>query len=714
MLSSQETGAYLATLRERAGLKQAALAKQLQWSGALLSRVESGERPISGEELEIVLKGIGTPDALRALTDLRRDWKLLAAPTLLDPDRDLLWEAEEVAREVHELAERPDVKQFFERRLIRYKEELIGAASKVRDKRYRVALLGTIAVGKSTAICRAEGLELPSAKGMPKAVLETGAGGITICEVHVRRGPGYGVIVEPSSDEELRRQVAEFAGYLTNPSQPADEDDGAEGGSPGISREVERAIRNMAGFKRRRAERKPDGSVIPAWDEARELAGQFSEMKDLAVEILARMELHRRDRRDIWFNEPSGRPPLEWLQETFEQINNGRHAEFGLPKRIELIVPMAVLGRGDIEVTLVDTQGVDDIAERADLEQHFDDPHTVVVLCTVFNEAPSTAVRQLLVRAREGGVRTLRTHAAILVLPRPGDALAMKDNGVQVHSSEEGYDLKAEEVELKLHPLGLGGLPIQFFNAAEETPTILRTFLGLRIEAIQDEHRRELREIINGARALLLNYEKEQAQEVMRAAARHLTTWLQNNSALKQPSSRRVRDSLASATRAAHVKTIYASVIREGEWANLDYAHQVSHGARRVAAAMAEPRLKGFREVATNLLNNDEYEDAHDLVRQTIRALENGFDALIRKTQLVGQSIYADEMRPDLDFWRSCHREWGQGRGYRERVAQRNERWFEDPGHDDGDARVIETVTSEWAASVAAVEELLDQGEAEG
>lgn len=206
----------------------------------------------------------------------------------------------------------------------RSKEELIGAAGKVRDKRYRVALLGTIAVGKSTAICRAEGLELPSTKGMPKAVLETGAGGITICEVHVRRGPGYGVIVEPSSDEELRRQVAEFAGYLTNPSRPADEDDGAEGGSPGISREVERAIRNMAGFRRRRAERKPDGSVIPAWDEARELAGQHSEMKDLAVEILARMELHRRDRRDIWFNEPSGRPPLEWLQETFEQINNGR------------------------------------------------------------------------------------------------------------------------------------------------------------------------------------------------------------------------------------------------------------------------------------------------------------------------------------------------------------------------------------------------------
>jgi len=54
------------------------------------------------------------------------------------------------------------VKQFFERRLIRYKEELFTTAAQVAEKRYRVAFVGTIAVGKSTVICRAEKLELPS------------------------------------------------------------------------------------------------------------------------------------------------------------------------------------------------------------------------------------------------------------------------------------------------------------------------------------------------------------------------------------------------------------------------------------------------------------------------------------------------------------------------------------------------------------------------
>jgi hypothetical protein len=80
-----------------------------------------------------------------------------------------------------------------------------------------------------------------------------------------------------------------------------------------------------------------------------------------------------------------GRHPLDWLQETFEQVNNGRHPEFTLPKRIELVVPETVLGEETLAVTLIDTQGIDDVAERADIEQHFDDAHTVVILCNLFN-----------------------------------------------------------------------------------------------------------------------------------------------------------------------------------------------------------------------------------------------------------------------------------------------------------------------------------------
>lgn len=705
-------GKYIANLREQAGFKQVELAKKLPWSAAVLSRIENGERPLTDDELEIVLSGIGTAQALNLRNVLAREWVILPEASLGDADSELLWQAEQAAQQVHELSERPDVKQFYERRLVRYKDELVTAAARVADKRFRCAFVGTIGVGKSTAICRAEGLEIGLVKGMPKAVLETGAGGITICEVHVRQGPGYGLIVEPCSDDEIRRNVSDFANFILNPSQPgpqSDEEAESESGSPGISREVERALRNMSGLRRRRAEKKPDGTVIPAVDDARVIATTVNDVKSLSVEILARMKLHSRDRRDIWHSHESGKPPLEWLQDMFERINNGRHEDFTLPKRIELVIPDAVLGDDTLSVTLVDTQGIDDLAERRDLEQHFDDPHTIVVLCSVFNEAPATAVRQLLSRALDGGIRTLETHAAILALPRPGEALAIKDNGYPVQSSEEGYEIKGEEVQLALHRGGLTNLPLVFFNAAEDAPQLLRSFIRGRIEAVREWQRDSLREIIKGATTLLANYEKDQAREIMQAAARSLKIWLDNNGKLPTSTKRHVHESLLSTVRSAHPRTVYATVVRDGDWWNLNYAHQLSHGARRIATLLIESKLKDFKAIAINMLQDGEFADAHGLVQQTVRAVETGFDAVIRKAQLVGESIYADEMRTDKNFWAKCGSEWGRGKGYRERINGHNEGWFDAAHSDSADSRVLSSVTEAWDEAVASVRQLLTQ-----
>lgn len=704
-------GKRIAGLRDEAGLKQNELARKLTWSAAVLSRVENGDRPLAPEELQTVLDGIGTADALKLREILERQWQMIPEPTLGDPDADLLWEAEQTAQQVHALAERPDVKQFYERRLVRYQEELLAKAASVADTRYRAAFIGTIAVGKSTAICRAEGLEIPGSKGMPKAVLETGAGGITICEVHVRRGPGYGLIVEPCTEDEVRRHVADFANFLVNPPQASrsETDDGEGGASPGISREVERALRNMTGLRRRRSEKRSDGTVIPAVDDARELAARLTDAKSLSVEILSRMELHKRDRRDIWHDDATGKPPLDWLQEIFERVNNGRSEEFTLPRRIELVVPIAILDDESVSVTLIDTQGIDDIAERGDLEVHFDDTHTVVVLCTVFNEAPATAVRQLLTRAREGGVRTLDSHAAILALPRPGEALAVKDNGFPVQSAEEGYEVKGEEVQLKLQPMGLDHLPVLFFNAAEDAPEQLRNFIRARITAVQEWQRNGLREIIAGAKSMLENYEKDQAREAMAAAARRLTIWLDNNEAIPAKTKRHVHDSLVAAVGAAHPRTVYAAIVRDGDWWNLNYAHQLSHGARRIAAGIAEPKLQKFKEIAENLLQDDQFSDAHDLIHQTVRTMEAGFDALVRKAQLVGQSIHSDEMTADADFWKTCYSEWGRGSGYRDRINNHNQSWFEENNEGGADARVMQLVTDSWHEAVATVRHLLAQ-----
>ena len=77
----------------------------------------------------------------------------------------------------------------------------------------------------------------------------------------------------------------------------------------------------------------------------------------------------------------------------------------------------------------------------------------------------------------------------------------------------------------------------------------------------------------------------------------------------------------------------------------------MSHGARRLATH-AEPKLNGFRAIATNLLDDDQFADAHDLVPTAVRLLERRLRQIVRKAQLVGQSIHADEMRADASFSR--------------------------------------------------------------
>src|SRR5436305_968303 len=112
-----QLGHRLAQLREQTGLKQADLARQITWSQAVLSRIEAGERPVSGDEHQTLLGAIGTPSAKELAAILTRQWRVLPRPSLDHPDQDLLWRAEEVAVQLKELAGQPDMRPPFVRRL---------------------------------------------------------------------------------------------------------------------------------------------------------------------------------------------------------------------------------------------------------------------------------------------------------------------------------------------------------------------------------------------------------------------------------------------------------------------------------------------------------------------------------------------------------------------------------------------------------------------
>ena len=706
-LNPVELGRHLMLVRERGGVKQAELAKRVSLSQAVLSRIESGDRPVSLQEVQDILAQLPTPEAAELSKALQRTWKVLPRPPLDHADQDLLWDAELAARDLVALRDRPDTPHAFERRLSEYIEELRRGAALLLKRDHQVAFIGSIGVGKSTAICRMTGLETPREDGTMVPVLEAGGGGITVCEVHLRTGPGFGLIIEPRSDDEIRQDVADLADHVLKGNVPIEEDGPVASESQGISKEVARALRNMAGLAVQRP-KGPDGKRTTV-DPAKALADLFPTQREFVVEVLSRMELHRRDRRDVWYDSASGKSPKAWLRDVFAAINNGRSAEFNLPKRIEVVVPDQLLNASQLTVRFIDTKGIDRTAAREDIEVHFDDPHTLAVLCSGFNNAPAAEARLLLERAKDGGVRSLEINASLLVLPRPSEALAMKDDATStpVESVDEGYELKGEQIALALEPLGLQGLGVGFYNANEDPASSAQAFLVERLARARESFRTRIQEATNGAKALLRNHGEERIRAVLRDAGETLRTWASMNTAVP-PVHAHVQESLVAQIQVAYASTVRAAVRREGEWTQLSYSHHIGYGARRLAVIALGKAVDDFAGHCKILAATPRYAEAADLVSQAERVLTASYEELLRKVQLMGQTVFKDALKADPLFWQACMAEWGQGPGYKTRVAGHNRDWFDSEARRKLEEELMALVAREWARALQSVTELLE------
>jgi transcriptional regulator with XRE-family HTH domain len=701
-LGAPELGRRIAQLREQAGLKQADLARQITWSQAVLSRVEGGERSLSDDELQTLLDAIGSAEAGELGDAVRRRWRFLERPSLNHPDQDHLWAADEILAALNERSGRPDIRAAFASRLAEYQKEIQRIAGLLRRTEHQVAFIGSIGTGKSTAICRATGLETPGPNGRPRPVLEVGAGGVTFCEVHLSSGPEYGIVIEPLSNEAIREVVTDFAEQVFRLASDASGDAAAAETRQSVPREIDRAIRNMAGLAPQRpkgSDGKPlkgaDGKPVKL-DPAGELARTVPSSRELVVEVLSRMNLLRRDRRDVWYGIGIAREPLDWMRDTFAEINNGRHPDFSLPARIELVVP-DLISIGDVSVSIIDTRGIDQPTARADLEAQLSDPHTVAILCSRFNDAPEQTIQQLLQRARDADNPQIASHSAILVLPRAEEATNVKDeSGIPVDSSEDGYALKDEQVSNALVPHGLESLATLFFNAFEDDPQTLREFLDLRVTSTRNGLRQRLDEVLANAMDALDKAEEQQAQEEQEQAARTIKNWIELNADPK-PAAEHVQDALLGIiTRDVHPATVHAAVRRQGEWQSLSYSHHLGYGSRRLAVLALRDRVESFKEHCATLSKT--LPDAAELLSQASRLMAQAYEELLSKMRLAGVAMYGNALQGDLEIWAKSEAEWGRGPGYRDRVASHSRDWFDGEPRRELEAEIRSVLTREWTS----------------
>jgi transcriptional regulator with XRE-family HTH domain len=698
-------GAAISRIRDAAGITQAALAKRLPMSAPTISRIEKGEVELPGDELNSLLDAIGTDAAREFKAFLAQEWRHLQRPAFHHPSRQDLWRAERILQAIEQL-KTPDAKAAFIKQVEFYEAEVRAAAHFLLDLTHDLAFIGSIGVGKSTTICSLTDLRLPDEKTLTqKMVLEAGGGGTTICEVQITRGPQFGLIVQSLSEAAIRQDVADFAEYLMR-ARGTDEKMGAVEDGIGVSRELERAIRNMAGLAV--VSHREESGKRTKNDPARDLAACASSAADLAIEILSRMKLPRRDGRTLWYSATESDPPLRWLQRMFAEINNGRHSDFSIPERIEVVVPGPVLAHPHYSLRIIDTRGVDQTSQRADIECHFDNPRTLIVLCSRFMDAPEQTVQMLLERSRAAGVSGVESRSVVLVLARPNEAASMKDHAGPVADDEEGYDVKRDQIVSALSRIGLPGVSVSFFNAMYDDFAPTRESIIGMIDRIRDRQARRISSLSSTIERLVQNKEQEEAHAVFNEAMRRVLVWLDKNGDLGELTDA-IQQQLVSTIRSTHARSVWASTRRKGAYPNLDYYYQLGRGARIAAAKHVQDRVTALKAIITNLVDDDRLSPAHDFLREISGRVNSEADEMFQHLQVAGSSAFEQPLSDDVEFWKACEDRWGQGGGYRDDIASKSDHWFENETAQNERRVIVQLIVDGWTGLVFRMRQLINE-----
>lgn len=672
--SAPELGAFLTQLRSDADKTQGEVAKAISFSTSRISRIENGASA-SEAEINSILDAIGTEEAARFKEYLSWEWRHVEAPAYDHPNLEALRIAEQALTHLDEIRA-GGVSSRVEARLDLLRDELVRHAQHLLSLDYKLAFIGRIGVGKSTAISVLTELMLGEGIKDADVVLETGRGRTTICDVAIERGNRIGIIVEPFSSDE----VFELARDLCEGVWAGEEAEDSSHGK-GVTQETERALRCMANLQRKRRPKARPGEPRPPTppDPLKSLAQESEDFDAFTAEVCHRMDLPKRNVRELWAPDGDELDQLKWLATTFRRVNNGRHPQLSLPKLIRVILPRSPIPSDQYSLSVIDTKGVDGTAIRTDLHEHRDDERTLMMICSGFEEAPSAEGLAFMESSvAEAAQHHLLERGQLVVLARDGQAEELKDDtGEQVLDVEDGYALRGEQVGTELQKLGLEELPIQFLDASrDEDVDAFIDAVHARIERMRTAKATAIEELRETVRETTENIDKEEAEAAHARVRQDLLIFLKRHHALpkrERPPQRRLLEDVST----AHPRTVWATTRRRGTWWNLHAPNSIGTGARIDASARSQKALIGISEVLDNLRANDELEPAWSFIDTLKGTVEGWREDFLNEARQVGVTVFRLPLTVDVKFWRACEKRYGWGGGFRDAVVNDLAHWFD-------------------------------------
>ena len=688
-------GPVVAEVRVEAGVTQNEIAKRLNVHQSQISRLESTDSSADLTQFDSYLRELGSPRALKLAQILKLKWMHLPYPSLKHPDLETLVEIEGALQRLQRFRESSSIPAVLSGQAELLHRRLIDFGKYLLSLDHKIAYIGEIGVGKTTAMCRQAGLvtDLATAINLRGMMLDTGGGRTTLCDVYVKRGSSFAIDVEALPDEEIYRLVADLCRSIQ--AQKV----GDAGAKPNVNfrppQEIERALRNMAGLTR--AKRKK--GEPPPVDPIANICAASPSLKEFTAEVASRLTLWRRTRRTIEFEGNEDRAGRHWMKETFAAINNGRHTDFSLPGKISVTVPFSLVSGTPFNVALIDTRGVDGSAIRPDLTNHLKNPRVLTVLCSKWGSAPDVSLQDFLKHIAETEVDTsLFSRTSILAVARPGDGISMRhESGDSVEDPREGYDIKLEHMEDALERIDMKGIDLTVFDATYDDPSDLTKFLLSKIVGMRAARCESATATICAVDEMLRNVEKAEALATINDVNNELKIFAERHNSLKKiakPTCHR----LLLAIRNRHPRSVWAATRRAGSFWNFNAYQYLGDGASADAKRRCGPATHGLREIIQNRLADPAFASAHSFLEQLLEDVDAWEADFVKAARHHAVAIYKQPLSSAVGLWDDCEDLYGRGiNGYRNEVAAQLESWFDQ--YDEFQSDIERRVCQAWRTS---------------
>jgi predicted ATPase len=555
------------------------------------------------------------------------------------------------------------------------------------DHAHSIVFIGSVGVGKSSLIAVAANLlideNLTDRASLKKnAVLSTGAGRTTVCEVQVRtrqeNETGIGLIIEPFSKKDIQQEIAIYA--ETEWSRRQSEAVKGKNEREPTPEEIQRVIRNMTDYNITKQQKGEKRSTLDPLDE---LIPKFDSHEKLKEHLLERVNLEKRTKTEWWWNtDQVGN--LQALKTCFENINYGKEPTAMPPDRMTVVVPKPLHGSdAGLEITLIDTRGLDNSLEsRPDLNEYLRDQRSIIVLCTAFKDAPNSTLRTLLHTMADNGELREAIPRTVLVLIDQDDAQQVND---AEGDREFGQALKIEECyrvleDAILEDAGFSGKinkkNIIAFDALQDDRNRLQLAIDNSLAQLRQKEENEKRKLLKEANSFIENAAHELRpglcdkvdEQLKETMAQHLLT---SAPPLRTP----LEGLLVAILETRYASVVYASCRRNGDYSNLNLYAAIRAKASREATQWLDKLINPVLSKLDELKQEESFALVHDYITLQARQYQDA------RLKVIGD--YADRLEKqvknklshDEAIWNKCANEWGKGGGFKDKVLAHLKKW---------------------------------------